>query len=145
MAAISTQGKHPTLKLRNGFESLIFIYVLGLCELFVSCKSLKKLSLEHVTVDDKACQALSKNEQLEVLNMSMCYGVGLAGVKSILEGCKKLDSWNLAWTNLSSEVLNLLCTSAPQKLERINISGCRTSLLDERKFIRHQTNIYFLF
>lgn len=90
-----------------------------------------------------ACRALSQNEKLEVLNMSMCYGVGYAEIKCILEGCKKLDSWNLAWTNLSNEALNLLCSSAPPTMERINISGCRTSLQDDRKLIgyRKLTNL----
>ena len=107
---------------------------IGLCELFNSCKSLKKLSLEHCTVDEKSCMALSQNEQLEVLNMSMCYGVGMNELKWIIKGCKKLDSWNLAWTNLNSELLQLISTTAPPALQRINISGCRTSLKDERKF-----------
>lgn len=107
----------------------------GLYELLKSCKNLKKLSLEHCIVDEKACKALSQNEQLEVLNMSMCYGVGVAELKYIMEGCKKLDSWNLAWTDLSLEALKLISTSAPQTIERINISGCRVTLKDERKFI----------
>ncbi len=107
----------------------------GLYELFQSCKHLKKLSLEHCIVDERACKALSQNEQLEVLNMSMCYGVGVAELKYIMEGCKKLDSWNLAWTDLSLEALKLISTSAPQTIERINISGCRVTLKDERKFI----------
>lgn len=106
----------------------------GLYELFMSCKNLKKLSLEHCVVDEKACKALSQNDQLEVLNMSMCYGVGVAEIKSIIEGCKKLESWNLAWTDLSTDALQLISTSAPQALERINISGCRVTLKDERKF-----------
>lgn len=91
--------------------------------------------MEHCIVDEKACKALSQNEQLEVLNMSMCYGVGVSELKWIVDGCKKLDSWNLAWTDLSSEALELISTSAPKSLERINISGCRMTLRDERKFI----------
>lgn len=106
----------------------------GLYELFMSCKNLKKLSIEHCAVDEEACKALSQNEQLEVLNMSMCYGVGVAEIKTIIEGCKKLESWNLAWTDLSTEAIQLISTSAPQALERINISGCRMTLKDERKF-----------
>lgn len=103
----------------------------GLFELFETCRNLKKLSMEHCIIDERACKALSKNEQLEVLNMSMCYGVGVVELKWIVEGCKKLESWNLAWTDLSTEALQLLCSSAPKTLERINISGCRMTLKDE--------------
>lgn len=65
--------------------------------------------------------------------MSMCYGVGEAGLRWIIEGCKNLDSWNLAWTELKVEALNYICTSAQPKLQRINISGCRLTLKDDRK------------
>lgn len=109
----------------------------------MSCKKLKKLSLEHCVVDERACKALSQNEQLEVLNMSMCYGVGVIEIKSIVEGCKKLESWNLAWTDLSTDALQLISTSAPQALERINISGCRITLKDERKFQNNRGAVYF--
>lgn len=73
--------------------------------------------------------------------MSMCYGLEKTGLKGIVEGCKKLDSWNLAWTELNSEDLDLICTSAPQALHRINISGCRLTLKDERKYFQ----VYFVF
>ncbi|XP_046436845.1 S-phase kinase-associated protein 2-like [Daphnia pulex] len=111
--------------------SMASISTQGLFDLFDTCKNLKKLSMEHCVVDERACKALSQNEQLEVLNMSMCYGVGVSELKWIVNGCKKLDSWNLAWTDLNSEALQLISTSAPKSLERINISGCRTTLKDE--------------
>ena len=77
---------------------------------------------------------LGKNDKLEVLNMAMCYGVVEAGLKWIVEGCKNIDIWNLSRTNLSSSALQMLCTSAPNSLQRINLSGCRDTLKDERKF-----------
>lgn len=117
----------------------------------ITCKNLKKLSLEHCVVDERACKALGQNEQLEVLNMSMCYGVDASAVRFIIEGCKKLESWNLAWTDLSTEALQIISTSAPQVLERINISGCRMTLKDERKLFtanwqcnQKHTVIFFL-
>lgn len=116
----------------------ITIFYAGLFELFETCRNLKKLSMEHCIIDERACKALSKNEQLEVLNMSMCYGVGVVELKWIVEGCKKLESWNLAWTDLSTEALQLLCSSAPKTLERINISGCRMTLKDESNFLQHE-------
>lgn len=104
----------------------------GLCELLLSCQRLKKLSLEHCVIDEKSCTALAQNVDLEVLNMSMCYGMGEKELKVLLEGCKKLESWNLAWTNLTAEAVNLICSMAPPTLQRINISGCRSTLKDER-------------
>lgn len=83
-------------------------------------------------MDEQSCLLLSKNRDLEVLNMSMCYGIGAAEIRWIVEGCKKLDSWNLAWTDLPTDALELICSSSPRSLKRINISGCREKLLDER-------------
>lgn len=78
---------------------------------------------------------LNYNNFILYINLrSMCYGVGVAELKWIMEGCTKLSSWNLAWTNLSLEALQLISTSAPNSLERISISGCRVTLKDERKF-----------
>ena len=117
---------------------ILRILFLGLRELFSSCQNLKKLSLEHCRVDEQVCKLLSKNAKLEILNMSMCYGVDECGLKWILQGCKILDSWNLAWIDLTADALQLLCTSAPKSLQRINLSGCRFTLKDEREqaFIR---------
>lgn len=85
-------------------------------------------------IDEKSCTALAQNVDIEVLNMSMCYGVGERELKVIVEGCKKLDSWNLAWTDLSADAVSWLCSKAPPTLQRINISGCRATLKDDRKF-----------
>lgn len=74
---------------------------------------------------------IGQNRELEVLNMSMCYGLGRSQLKWIIEGCSMLESWNLAWTELDAEAVQLICTSAPRSLRRINISGCRTTLMDE--------------
>lgn len=106
---------------------------LGLCELFKTCRSLVKLSLEHCTLDDKGCEEIGKNPNLSVLNMSMCYGVTENCLKFIMDGCPELESWNLAWTDLSPRSLSLICTSAPELLRRINLSGCRITLKDSRK------------
>jgi len=111
--------------------SMSSISTQGLCEIFNTCQSLKKLSLEHCSVDEQVCELLGKNEKLEVLNMSMCYGVSEAGLKWIAEGCRKIDSWNLSWTKLSSSTLQMLCSSASNSLQRINLSGCRETLKDE--------------
>ena len=107
-------------------------------QLFQSCVSLKKLSLEHCTLDDKVCQMLGQNEQLETLNMSMCYGLNESSIETIMSGCKKLDNLNLAWTDLNKQCLQLVCTTAPTTLQRINISGCRQTLLDDREFASTQ-------
>ncbi len=133
MASITTQG--ITIKILSYYSYLIFeFFPTGLCELFKTCRNLKKLSLEHCVMDEQSCQLLSKNRDLEVLNMSMCYGIGAAEIRWIVEGCKKLDSWNLAWTELPTDALELICSSSPRSLKRINISGCRERLLDERMY-----------
>jgi F-box and leucine-rich repeat protein 1 (S-phase kinase-associated protein 2) len=109
----------------------LFIFI-GLVELFNTCQNLKKLSLEHCVLDQHVCKLIGQNKELEVLNMSMCYGLDKTGLTWIVEGCKKLDSWNLAWTELKTEEVELICTTAPKSLHRINLSGCRLTLKDER-------------
>ncbi|KAJ9591618.1 hypothetical protein L9F63_001832, partial [Diploptera punctata] len=103
----------------------------GLASLLSVCRYLRKLSLEHCRVSEKVCLAISRNPSLEVLNMSACYGVTDDCIISILDGCKKILSLNLGWTNMSVDTLDVLCTDLPHSLQRINMSGCRKTLTDD--------------
>lgn len=55
--------------------SLCEISKSGLKELLSTCKLLKKLSLERVTLNDDICCEIVKNVQLEALNLTMCEGI----------------------------------------------------------------------
>ncbi|XP_023723002.1 S-phase kinase-associated protein 2 isoform X2 [Cryptotermes secundus] len=110
--------------------SMAVISVKGLADLLNVCKNLQKLSLEHCTLSDKACAAIGQNHNLDVLNLSACYGITQGCISNILTGCRKLSALNIAWTNLSLAALNTLCTELPRSLQRINISGCRKTLTD---------------
>ena len=46
----------------------------------------------------------------------------------------RLNSLNLAWCSLEKEGMGLLCKSLPSTITRLNISGCRKTLLDESKY-----------
>jgi hypothetical protein len=65
------------------------VLFLGLADLLNVCKNLRKLSLEHCTVNDNVCAAIGQNHNLDVLNMSACYGVTQSCIKNILTGCRK--------------------------------------------------------
>lgn len=61
----------------------------GLVELFSRCRQLKKLSLEHVPIDDMVCKELANNRKIEVLNLAMCTGLTRHGVRKLLSSFKQ--------------------------------------------------------
>ncbi|KAI5632290.1 f-box-like domain-containing protein [Phthorimaea operculella] len=89
------------------------------------CTLLKKLSLESVPLDDTTCHIIGKCNLLETLNLSMAQGITAEGLTSILEGCNNLQSLNISWTGLSEEALQVLVSSLPTKLQRLNAAGAR--------------------
>lgn len=42
----------------------------------------------------------------------------------------RLKNFNIGWSNLERESVVLLCKHLPSSIERLNISGCKTTLLD---------------
>lgn len=60
----------------------------ALMQLFSKCRQLRKLSLEHVHVNDAACKALAQNRKLEVLNLAMCTGLTTYGLRKMLNAMK---------------------------------------------------------
>ncbi|KAB0795108.1 hypothetical protein PPYR_11947 [Photinus pyralis] len=103
----------------------------ALTMLFSKCRRLKKLSLEHVPVDNNVLFALSRNRELEILNLAMVEGITLEGFHHILANCRKLKELNVAWTYLNSQCLKLICSNLPLTVDRLNLSGCRKCLSDE--------------
>ncbi|KAJ4439637.1 S-phase kinase-associated protein 2-like [Periplaneta americana] len=110
--------------------SMAVISEQGLANLLSVCRTVRKLSLEHCVINEQVCSAIARNVNLEVLNMSACYGITKDCISYILSGCRKLSALNLAWTNLSVATLDILCTELPASMQRINISGCRKTLTD---------------
>ncbi|KAJ8706804.1 hypothetical protein PYW07_012882 [Mythimna separata] len=105
--------------------SMATIDVRTLNNLLQSCPSLKKLSLESVQLEDSSCELIGKCSNLETLNLTMALGVTADGLKSVLEGCKNLLSLNISWCTLTEAALEVLVTTAPQRLQRLNIGGAR--------------------
>lgn len=60
-----------------------------LSELLSKCYRLKKISLEHVPVNDEVIRALSKSKDLEVINLAMAEGITTDGMKCLLSSCRK--------------------------------------------------------
>lgn len=94
-------------------------------------KYLKKISLEALELDTETCLYLSYNRQLDTLNLANCTGITYDGLVNLVHNLKKLSSLNLAWTSLNRESIILLCSYLPITIEKFNISGCRTTLLDD--------------
>lgn len=57
----------------------------GLAELLSKCKLLKKLSLEKCTLNEACCEAISKNSDISVLNLTMCDGINARGIQHLLK------------------------------------------------------------
>ncbi|KAK5645036.1 hypothetical protein RI129_006336 [Pyrocoelia pectoralis] len=99
--------------------------------LFSKCRRLKKLSLEHVFVDNNVLFALSRNRELEILNLAMVEGMSQEGFQHLLTNCRKLKELNIAWTYINSQCVKYICTNLPSTIDRLNLSGCRKCLSDE--------------
>lgn len=56
----------------------------GLVELLTRCRQLKKLSLEHATLDDRICAQIAANRDIEVLNVTMAEGLNVHSVRLLL-------------------------------------------------------------
>lgn len=61
----------------------------SLSDLLKKCQRLKKISLEHVPVNDEVLEALSCSKDIEVINLAMAEGVTTEGMTHLLRNCKK--------------------------------------------------------
>ncbi|CAL7952525.1 unnamed protein product [Xylocopa violacea] len=102
----------------------------GLAMLLSKCKYLKKLSLEKCTVSRSCCKAISDNNDLEILNLTMCEGMDVECVKDLMK-LTNLTAVNMAWCNLDTESMELLCKSLSSSVTRLNIAGCRKTMNDD--------------
>lgn len=103
-------------------------------QLLGCCKSLRKLSLEAIRVDDSVCCEISKNKNLEVINLAMSSGLTGIGVELITQ-LKSLVALNISWTNLETASVSKLVENLTATMLRLNIAGCRTTFLDKREYL----------
>ena len=113
--------------------SMAFIETSDLLKFLQSCRILKKLSLEFVPVNDAICFEISQNEKIETLNLAMCEGLTLAGVNMIIPRLKNLFALNISWTQLCTESVDTVVAYLAPTTMRLNIAGCRNSLMDRRE------------
>ncbi|XP_073815092.1 S-phase kinase-associated protein 2 isoform X2 [Musca autumnalis] len=110
--------------------SMVTITKPSLKMLLARCRQLKKLSLEHVALNDEICNEIAKNTGLEALNLAMCSGLEAWSVRKIMESLKQLNSLNISWTNLSVDAVTSLVTNVTPNLMRLNVAGCRKTMFD---------------
>jgi F-box domain len=106
----------------------------SLTELLAVCRSLKKLSLEAVPIDINVCRQIAMNKSLEVLNLAMCEGLKPDGVMVIITNLQNLLALNISWTQLSSNCVAIIMENLTPAIMRLNIAGCRKSLMDKREY-----------
>ncbi|KAJ8681569.1 hypothetical protein QAD02_017361 [Eretmocerus hayati] len=117
-------------KLQHLDLSMAVILPCDLADVLSKCRYLKKLSLEKCQLSSSSCESISLNQDLEVLNLTMCEGIDLDCVKDLMK-LTRLTSLNLAWCALDSESMEYLCQSLPPTITRLNIAGCRKTLTDD--------------
>lgn len=122
----------PTFRSRLMYLDLSMAHIStdSLRELFNKCDRLKKLSLENVPVNDNVLIALSANKDIEVINFTMCFGLHINGLRSLLTNCRHLRELNIGWTYLSSSSIKFVCENLPPTMDRLNFSGCRKLMSD---------------
>jgi hypothetical protein len=138
-ARIQTPIFEPWIVIEN-FQSKVMYLDLSmtnlepqsLAQLLGACRVLKKLSLEATKVDDLVCLQISKCKNLEVLNLTMAEGLTKIGVGYLVTQLKCLFALNISWTGLDLEAVSILVENLTATIMRLNLAGCRNSLLDKR-------------
>ncbi|XP_020714069.1 uncharacterized protein LOC101452586 isoform X2 [Ceratitis capitata] len=110
--------------------SMVSVTKPSLKMLLSRCRQLKKLSLEHVPINDEICNEIAKNTNLEALNLAMCIGLEAWSVRKIMECLQNLNSLNISWTNLSVDAVTSVVTNVTPNLMRLNMAGCRKTMYD---------------
>ncbi|KFB42714.1 AGAP005297-PA-like protein [Anopheles sinensis] len=106
-----------------------------LCALLSSCRSLIKLSLENVPLNEQICAEIAANPTLESLNLTMCPGITATAMRTMAKGLTKLQSLNVGWAYLSSEAVTELVHNLTPHMLRLNLAGCRSTLANEGRAI----------
>uniref|UniRef100_A0A182IZJ0 F-box domain-containing protein n=1 Tax=Anopheles atroparvus TaxID=41427 RepID=A0A182IZJ0_ANOAO len=99
--------------------------------LLASCRSLVKLSLENVPLNDSVCAEIAENRSLESLNLTMCQGITASAIRAMAKGLTKLQSLNVGWAYLSSVAVSELVHNLTPYMLRLNLAGCRSTITNE--------------
>jgi len=110
--------------------SMSTISVQGLYDLLSKCRKLKKLSLEHVLLDERVCQEIAKNWELESLNLTMAGGLTADGISVMFENLVELKNLNISWTYLDGDAVNALLRKITPNIQRLNVAGCKNTFTD---------------
>lgn len=110
--------------------SMASISVSSLWYFLSKCRKLKKLSLEHLEIDDRIAMELSVNKDLETLNLTMCEGLTASAVTVLLSDLQNLRYLNISWTNLNVEGVEALIHNITPNISRLNMAGCKRTHTD---------------
>ncbi|CAF0895791.1 unnamed protein product [Rotaria sordida] len=102
-----------------------------LLSLISACRSLRKLSLETLSLNLSIFEKLSLNSQLDTLNLTMCTGIDLDCCSILTSQMKHLRYLNLGWTQLSDQCVHYICRTIQSSIEQLTITGFRQGMTDE--------------
>lgn len=124
--------------LRLKYLDLSFATIQESCleSLFKKCRNLRKVALENCRLNETILFHLSQNKNLETLHMAMAVGVTVHGLCHLSQGLiDTLVDVNLGWIGMNEDMVEeaiLLLGNNSRTLSRLNITGCRESLTDNR-------------
>ena len=82
------------------------------------------------------CRYMGQNRNLEVLDMCMVTGITENGLVPICNNLQHLEALNVAWTNMTRGAVLYLVICLTPTLVKLNLSGCRETLLDEGEYVK---------
>ncbi|KAK3727881.1 hypothetical protein QZH41_010610, partial [Actinostola sp. cb2023] len=142
---VSHQASDSLLKLSHLDATLCAFQENSLLCLLMHSRRLRCISLDSCSLSLSILRAIGECEAVEVLNLAMCTGITVQGIKALVNGCKRLKELNLAWTHLSKESILQVIQNLPN-LTHLNLSGCREWLTDEvvLQLVEHCHNLTHL-
>lgn len=101
-----------------------------------SCSQLQDLSLEGLQLSDTIIHSLSKNADLEQLNISGCSGFSAAAMGEMLKSCQRILQLNISWCQFTNDHVKSVVDNLCPHITHLNLSGYRENLtLDDLKVL----------
>ncbi|XP_061589586.1 S-phase kinase-associated protein 2 [Cololabis saira] len=100
------------------------------------CRNLERLSLEGLKLSDDVINSLSRNPNLQQLNLSGCSDFSASSLAQTLRSCTRLNQLNVSWCSFSTDHVKSVVNNVSPDVSGVNISGCRERItLDDVKVL----------
>ncbi|MES2608009.1 MAG: hypothetical protein V4544_04710 [Pseudomonadota bacterium] len=104
-----------------------------------NCPTLREISIDGAyVITYRMFIALSKNPELQILDVSCCVGLTNEGLMAIAENCKRLQEFHLFWCETFTEDAVISVIKSCPELRRISLSS--HSIATDKTFIAISEN-----